>query len=193
MAINAAIRAVQIGDAGRALNVIAEGMQRLAIDSDAITGSVAGDLEQISGAADRLSGGSGKPSGSGDVLSQMHTAIVELHSSSDASLARLDQIAAVSRALGDDIQAIRSGFTAGKLFAEAIRHARVALQEAAAQAEPHTGTEGKLDDFASQYTMQAERDVHESVVSGGLAERPAEDTALAAAGEDGLGDNVELF
>ena len=53
------VRAVQIGDAGNALSVIAEVMQRLALDANSTTETVAKDLDAIGNIAGGLSGGAG--------------------------------------------------------------------------------------------------------------------------------------
>ena len=56
IATNATIRATHIGTKGDALNVIAEVMHRLALDSNANTEIVAGTLDAMTGAAGRVSG-----------------------------------------------------------------------------------------------------------------------------------------
>jgi hypothetical protein len=53
--------------------------------------------------------------------------------------------------------------------------------------------ERQMDGLAGRYTMQNERDVHQSA-AGGSASAPAPAAATAATPADGwLGDNVELF
>lgn len=214
IAINATIRAVQIGDAGAALHVIADVMQRLADDSKRITDKVDEALDAISDTANRLSDGSGwvrssEHSEADEVLADMGTAILELHSASASSFSCLNQITALSARLGDDIQSVRAGFSAGTLLAEGVSRARQALEEIgdrAGMAPSGSSTvpaEGHLDDFAAHYTMQAERDVHESVATGAAVPRlqaesrdgsvaPAEGVKTGTDEED-FGDNVELF
>jgi hypothetical protein len=194
MAINATIRAVQIGAAGSALNVIAEVMQRLAVDSDGVTDRAEEDLNAISDAANRLSGGE---SATGSVLSDIQAAIVEFGSSGEASSGRLNQITATSARLGDEIHSVRAGFSAGALFAEAIQGVRSTLEQLGGQAgfvsaDAASASGLRLEDFAAHYTMQAERDVHESVTAGAAAGQSAP-IARPASDEADLGDNVELF
>jgi methyl-accepting chemotaxis protein len=215
IAINATIRAVQLGDAGTALNVIADVMQRLALDSSGITDEVAGTLDAIVAAANRLSIGSGwRPAGEqsqpDEVLSEMNTTILELHSASASSFAHLNHITALCSRLSEDIQSVRAGFSSGRLLSEGIDRARVALEEIGGPpwtpvAGESDGTvERHLEGFAAHYTMQTERDVHESVAigtrvgAGGPNERIAERIAPAGGSnsvmdEEDLGDNVELF
>jgi len=205
MAINATIRAVHIGGAGAALQVVADVMQHLAVDSEKVTDEVSGSLDAISDAAHRLSGGSSPtaasaPSEEDQVLTEMRATILELHSSSEMAFSRLHQIGALSSQLRDGIEAVRDGFSAGALFTEKISEARSALERMGGPAEagrlenvdPTGGA--PLEDFARHYTMQAEREVHESVVGGATARELAPVAAPSrVADEEDLGDNVELF
>ena len=205
MAINATVRAVHIGDAGNALNVLAEVMQRLALDSNDITNKVAAGLDAIAEAATCLSGGSDWQAASEDaasdtVLTEMRGAILELHSSSESSFSRLHQITALSARLGEEIQSARAGFSVGAVFTEAIDRARGALEQIGGQAglarrgDVESAGERRLEDSAQHYTMHAERVVHESVTTG-EATGPAApaDASRAVSGAEDLGENVELF
>lgn len=206
IAINATIRAVQIGDAGNALTVIAEVMQRLASDTDGLTGTVGGQLETMRDAAQRLISGAsrvgGAEAGAGDLLTEMRAAMSMLHSSGEASLAQLDKIVATSASLADEIQSVRTTFTAGTLVAAAVDRARSTIEEISGHygsADPGAATEARLEDFQSHYTMKAERDVHESVSAGRAGNEFAPDETPGAVAEQAvaagseLGDNVELF
>jgi len=51
----------------------------------------------------------------------------------------------------------------------------------------------RLRELFGRYTMEAERDVHETVFGGGEKRVPSEERPRPGRGEDGLGDNVELF
>jgi hypothetical protein len=205
IATNATIRATHIGAAGDALNVIAEVMQGLALDSNSNTEDVAGALDAMSEAASRVSGGGGEAagaeSGTGEVTGGMRHAVAELHSSSESSFSRVNQIAALGARLAGDAGAVRGGLTAGSLFAQVVFRARGELDRIGAQAGggPRSGAEAapahQLEGLARHYTMQRERDVHESMTRGSaLPAALAPATAQPVAFEDGnLGDNVELF
>ena len=217
IATNAAIRACHIGANGNALDVVAVAMQRLAAESNAGTEAVAGALDAMSGAAARVAGrgGSGaaqESAGSGEVAPGMTRAIGELHSSSESSFARVHQIAALGTRLAADARSVRAGFTAGPMVAEVVRRAMRELEGLAAQAgaAPAEGAGAEaaeaavaphLESLASRYTMQHERDVHDAVVrreTGEGGTREVREPVLVASGEstggdDGLGDNVELF
>ncbi|SPF38964.1 hypothetical protein SBA4_2270013 [Candidatus Sulfopaludibacter sp. SbA4] len=193
IAINATIRAAHLGDAGSALDVIAGEMQRLAFDSNRNTEDVAGALDAMSEAARRASAGSRTEAS--DPVGEMRAALLELHSSSESSFSRISQIATLGSRLAEDIGAVRSGFSAGRLFAGVVDRARGELERvgAASLEDGETAPTGGLEHFAKHYTMQMEREVHERVASGAAisSSEPAE--AAPTVAEDGLGDNVELF
>lgn len=204
IALNATIRAVHIGTAGNALSVIAEVMQSLALNSNRNTEDVAGALDAMS-AAVRDVAGCPKPGASGvergtGVVDEMRTTILELHSSSECSFSRVSQIAALGSRLGDEIGALRSGFSAGRRVAEVVERACRELARIGAGAKPDPSEDPgadaaqELEKFAQHYTMQMERDVHASVAGGAALAPLAGAVAPAVALEEGdLGDNVELF
>ena len=206
IATNATIRATHIGAAGNALDVIAEAMQGLALDSNKNTEDVAGALDAMTEAANCVSGArgeaaSGADPATGDVTGEMRRAVAELHSSSESSFSRVNQIAALGARLAGDAGAVRGGLTAGPLFAQVVNRARGELDRIAAQAGSGSlagagaAPAHQLEGLAKHYTMQREREVHESMTTGSaLPVAPAPAEAPRAALEDGdLGDNVELF
>ena len=204
IAINATIRATHIGASGDALNVIASVMQRLAMDSNANTEEVSGALDAMSDTLKRVSGGQcdrapGADPETDEIFDEMRRAVGELHSLSESSFSRVNQIAALGVRLAGDAGAVRDNFSAGTLFAQAVDRARSELQRIGVQPAggPSEAGEGvpnsQLENLASRYTMQRERDVHASMASGSsLPEAPAEAPEVALA-DGGLGDNVELF
>jgi methyl-accepting chemotaxis protein len=204
IAINATIRATHIGAAGDALNVIASVMQRLALDSNANTEDVSGALDVMSETVKRVSGGNcdgvpGADSETDEVTGEMRRAVGELHSLSESSFSRVNQIAALGARLARDAGAVRDNFSAGTLFAQVVDRARSELQAIGAQPAGGSSEAGEgvadsqLEHLASRYTMQRERDVHASMASGSaLPEAPAEGREVALQDGD-LGDNVELF
>jgi hypothetical protein len=204
IATNATIRATHIGDAGDALNVIADAMQRLAIDSNASTEAAAGALDEMSDAASRVSCGFGLAAAgtlacTDEVAAEMRRAVLELHSSSEWSFSRVSQIAALGARLVGDIGGFRGGLPVGPHFADVVARCRDELERIGAQdgqahlEDVEVAPAQQLESLASRYTMQMERDVHESVARGS----PITATHTATTGtalEDGdFGDNVELF
>jgi methyl-accepting chemotaxis protein len=205
MALNASIRAGHIGAAGDALGTLAGAMQTLASQcrerSDTLTGAVG----SISEAAEGLSGqmGEARTSQIGVSLEAIGTVATDLHSASERSFAGIAQIAARCQRLREDISAVRDGFTAGAVFAEAIGRARDMLSELGAGKHrdgPPDGAghwEHGLADLATHYTMQSERDVHAGVAGTGAgadAVAALDEPREIPAGEASeLGENVELF
>ena len=134
------------------------------------------------------------------MASEMRATVLELRSSDESSLSRLHTIAVLSSGLHDGIQACRSGFTAGRAFAEVVQRTRTLLEGIATDAAPGclgdavNATERHLENLATHYTMQAEREVHESVARGTAAiAPPASEAPVGVPEGDDLGDNVELF
>jgi len=201
IAINATVRATQIGAAGSALNVVAEVMRGLALDSNRNTEDVAGALDSMLDAVNRLDGGVGaeQDGQEGRIFDETRSAILELHSSSDQSSRRLTQIAALGARLAQDIGLLRSGFAAGRMFAEVAERARRALERIGAETgqvwaeNAEAETSRQLEHFAKTYTMQRQRDVHESVLTGAAIMAAHDETPQAGPGETDLGTNVELF
>lgn len=205
---NATIRAIHIGSAGVALNKIAEVMQRLALESNTNTEEVARTLDGMGDAAARVSGSeegeAGAQSVTKTVVEEMQQAVGELQASSQSSFRRVNEIAALGSQLAQDIGAIRAGFSAGRIFAETVERARSELEtlgaqdgSASLQALGADATQ-HLEVLAKTYTMQRQRDVHESIVGGGsipaVVPMPVATAAPKAATQDGdLGDNIELF
>lgn len=188
ISINATLRATHIGAGGDPLNVIAAAMLRLAGDSNVNTENVASALDQMVEAACCASSGS---SDTGTWMDEIRGAVAELRSSSESSSNRLNEIASLAAQLATDIGSLRNGFSAGPLFAQVVNRARLDLDVLAAQAGQAFEIVD-LENLAARYTMQAERDVHESVLPGSqyVSATPLQGTGL----EDGdLGQNVELF
>ena len=201
ISINATIRAIHIGAAGVALNKIAEVMQRLALESNTNTEEVAQTLDAMRDAAGGVSGSIANQTMTDQAIQEMRLSAGALHSSSESSVSRVNQVAALGARLAGDISALRQGLSAGRLFATVVERAQRDLEAIGAQAGRASSTEpsdaartAQLEHFAKTYTMQSQRDVHEFVVSG-MAVPVAAPAPLAksANGDADLGDNVDLF
>ena len=198
---NASVRATHIGASGVALNVIAEVMQRLALESNKNTEDVAATLEAMSEAATGVSDragdmASGAQPVTDQVIDEMRRAVGELHRSSESSFGRVNEIVALGARLAGDIGAVRSGFSAGAMFAQTVGRVLAELQELGAQAG--NGGDGvdpaeALEHFAQTYTMQRERDVHHAVISGTALPSAPDESPQAVSAEGDLGGNIELF
>ncbi len=172
MGMNARIQATQTGAAGNALGVLAVGMQQLALESSQRSESLIEVLGAMGEASSRLSE-QGNPtsserSGQAGYLEGMRVAVAELQSN-ERSFAQIAQIIVRGERLHEDLSATRQSFSVGVRFAEAIARAQEMLGEIGgpnpfglardgAEASDHG-----LANLLSHYTMQAERDVHESL------------------------------
>ena len=208
MALNAAVRAAHLGEAGDVLGVLAASMQEFASECKARSECLTETLGSMSAAAIGLSGQDGSPQAGGSVASDgdlepMRAAVAELHSSSERSCAQIARILSCGERRSQDLAATRRSFTVGDVFAQAIVRARAMLEELGGQAWsglPEHGVatpEGDLADLAGVYTMRAEREVHEAVAREVAGAAPASaETAVVESppGEGGeFGVNVEFF
>ena len=208
MALNAIIRAAQIGAPGAALGVVADSLRQGAYESGKRSKSLFESLHAMSDAAARLCLNSGSASVSerdcqDDCLEEMRAAVGELHSSSERSFAQIAQIVDSGNRLRENLSVTREDFTVGSLFADAVSRARGMLKgleeknEAALPGEATAELELGLADHAMRYTMQSERDVHESVTKALAGTAPAagllQQTQAVSVEADGLGENVEFF
>jgi hypothetical protein len=189
ISINATLRATQIGAGGDPLSVIAAVMLRLATESNLNTESAADALDEMKGAADRAAG---SRSETRELAGEIRGAIAELHGASESSFSRVNEIADLGAQLAAEIGPVREGFYAGRLFDQVVTRARAQLERLHAQVPQGVSKGTGLDRLARQYSMQTERDVHESIVQG--AEFAVLAVVPSTAQADGdLGDNVELF
>lgn len=198
IAINATIRATQLEATGDALGVVASVMQRLAVDSNTSSEDVVKALDSMRRVAHNVAGA--EHPAAVDVLSRLRASIQNLHSSSEQSFRRVEQIAALGSNLAEDISALRGGFSAGRLFAGVAGRALKELEHLGADAVRQFGTvaaasDSALENLASQYTMQRERDIHQAVAEGRALTPPPAPAAADSAGmgDDVFGDNIELF
>ena len=196
-------------------------MQRLAADSNRHTEDVGVTL----GAMSAATGGSGNrlgeaaadgAAGRRDAIGEMRSSLLELHALSECSFTRVQQIMTAGASLAKAIAEVQAGFSVGVRFAEVVEGARGELTRLAREIGEDRGLSdgaadgGHLEDLASRYTMQMERDVHQAAVGGTAATTVRDDAAQgdpgpememvlsSGAGEDAgsdaeLGDNIELF
>lgn len=210
IAMNATIVAVHLGDPGKALNLISEVMQRLAFESNTKTEDVSETLTAMSVVVNRASGASSQTALNGgahgsrmsevnDMIDQMQHTVVDLHTFSEASFCRVEQITELGAQLARDIGSVRSGLSVGPLFEATVDRARSGLErlrvDAALETQERPGAAiGQLESLAKQYTTQAERDIHEAATGNSAMAVFVASEELGALPENGnLGDNVELF
>ena len=195
LAINSVIRAVHLGAAGEAMSVVAGAMQCVYGDAEQRSDKTEESLASLMKAV--FSMAPPRNEDSAPVVDELQNRIVDLHESSERSLACGEQISAAAAKLCEGVEATLDGFTVGSLFKETVDRCCGILQKITA--ESNVRAVHKKDGFqhlAERYTMREERETHEMAMAGNTPEHsPAERHGLAApvpqAGD--IGENVELF
>jgi hypothetical protein len=205
MALNANICAAHIDKSGDALGSLAGSMQERSSDIRQRSESLVKALDSLKAGVTRLtegtpSGSKDEPSSQNGCAEEMSLAAAELHSSSERCFARVARIAARGTDLGEELSAMRTSFVAGDRFAETVASAQQKLRAIGESGLSQGGDSNSVPALAgcvTNYTMQAERDVHEGIIKG-MSEAVSADTISTLAesrsvGSIELGANVELF
>lgn len=165
LAINTTIEAVRIGDSGEPLSVIAGAMQGLRCEATDRADQAQRALGAVSAAAAAMS--SAESGCQADaVLRGLEAGIVQLHESSVRTSAWSEQIETAAARLCAEVERATAGFQVGSRFTEIADQCGSALQAAASAGGPRTAmAAATLHSAADRYTMQAERDLHETVAA----------------------------
>ena len=215
IALNASIRAAHVGEHGAALGVLADAIQELSVETTHHADAISAGLKMVIASAEELTNRVRRTRGANDggrehLEGDIAQLIEPLHRIDQSTVALLTRMSEQGRTLSDDIAKISGGIEVHQQFDREIRqlnadlggvvaHMRVLLP-ADGQAEKTTDWK-RLED---RYTMNREREVHQLVMGGATAAPPVGVTDLPVGvssdeenrlgeGEDGLGDNVELF
>jgi len=214
IAINASIKAAHTGEEGAALGVLASAIQGLSVEARKQTDAVTRILNNISASANVLqenASGYYDQSQVEAILANLEGIVKNIQTVDRNSREKFRSLRDRSDNLGKSIRELtrRIDFhtdVAGKL--DEIRgfldEARGLAQEVVPLEKDHNRSE-RLQKLYERYTMETERDVHEAAFgekspggAGRLAESEIElfddsESPKGAAGEDGFGDNVDLF
>ncbi len=227
IALNAIVKAAHIGEEGAALSVLAEAVHHLSGSTCEKTAKVAETFKEIVRAAEGLSNviagdGEGKDEKTlsmGDELRRLVGALGGINENVAALLARLQDS---GRALSEDIEDTIKGVTVHVGVARIVGRVTAGLEDIAACSRLMTPNRSHIDRsetvkaLEASYTMNSEREVHQSIIGGAVSGEPdvelfsevelfsAEDGPAADPGpqaakegesseDDDLGDNVELF
>ena len=196
IALNAQIKSAYTGEEGAALGVLAEAIQRLSIDAIDHTGAVSGTLQAIIAVTDRLNEGvcaetSGLKTEVHDMVSTLSALLNTLRQVNDTlqrSLRRMDDAVTL---LSSDIEQVIAGITVHCKVSRVLELAIAGIAGVAAEARrlAPASAAGNLEQLANRYTMQSERRIHQTLMDGPAAGRPA---PVPNQGDE-LGDNVEFF
>ncbi len=192
LAVNAAVSAAHVGAGGEPLEAVADALRRLVTECESASGGASEAIQALAAAVAPMIEGLARQETAeeGAISARLRTKIGELQGWNDRARAANDEIAKMAAGLSAEVRELRSGFSAGRLFAttvEGCMRTLRAVSERASYGGALSRTEA-LRGLEARYTMHAEREVHEAL-AGGPAEAPLE---LPVAAAD-LGENVELF
>ena len=216
VALNACIHSANAGDSGLALGVLAGFIHELSTETDTQIHLIARELQAIVSVADELSAGAHNGykddrKGAKQMAARMER-MVELCCSMNADISSLMQsIESETEIMITELNASVSDLNAHRKMSHEIRNACEQLQKIASEIgsdDPLPGEETRgnraLEVQASSYTMERERDIHQSFLksTGDLltssdkavcCEPDEKHQFLKEENESELGNNVELF
>ncbi len=196
LAINAAINAAHIGVPGEPLNAIAAAMHGLLADceksSSAADRSI-GSISQIFHNATRNSKGSEAADGELLIL-RFRSQLDELHGVEQESEVRTRELTSSAARLSTEVDELRSGFSAGRIFEAAAVNCCAILRDIQKQAgvDPSAIDQSHLDALKQQYTMQSEREIHDEIFASKTPAATVMDAPEPSAAKE-FDDNIELF
>ncbi len=206
LAINAIIKVARTGEAGRALEVLADRIQMLAREASDEIGQGAGIIQSILEKASEF-----KANLSGVLNNQLAAAQTitdeslragkELMNADKALVSSMSEISSVTGTLKDDVKSLVDGIQFNEkmrsdiggymanltAIAEGLnREAGGAIQEESAELPP------ELKELERLYTMESEREVHNAVMSTGRAKQNDNNNGGSSPAEED-DDNITLF
>jgi len=189
IALNANIKAISIGEEGCALGAVADAIQRLAAESTDQTEVVACGIRAVAAGSELLS--SELMESGQDLTAELERVILAFHAADGENRERLAAIGDSGRSFSQELDTLCAAIQADRLLAAATERSCGLLDEIVAAAgplalDPGTSQTGDvIHNLESQYTMHAERAVHQQ--AGGEAAPAAVDVPRE------LAENVELF
>ena len=202
LALNSTIQAEHLGAVGVPLGVVAGALQTLHVDARERTSETEESLAVLGRAVLSMKqpvaeqDSTAMPSGSAGDIGELRARIDELHLSSGDSVRCRERIRGAAAQLYADVQTASDSFNIGVLVEETLARSCGLLQSIIAESASGTSdADFGLEHLAAQYTMSAERDVHEKATTKSMSEPSPEDSAsmATAAIPSDLGENVELF
>jgi methyl-accepting chemotaxis protein len=190
IALNANVKAILMGEQGCALGAVADAIQRLAAESSSQTEAVWQGIRAVAESSERMR--AELLESGADLAAELERVIQAFHRADRDNVGRLAEIGETRRSFSADLDALRAGIHADRVLDEVIGGTCERLREVVEKAGPlaleEKGAEvhEMIHDLESQYTMHAERAVHQQAAG--------EAAVVAQAREPGdLGENVELF
>ncbi|MHC1744221.1 MAG: hypothetical protein AB9873_14465 [Syntrophobacteraceae bacterium] len=221
IALNAIVKAAHIGDSGVSLGVLAEGIHELSVETGRQTERVTESLASIIAASQSLRvGGSEDRDGRVGLMTHLEAALKtlpdtlrEVNGELLGLLSRMDED---GRELSAEILRVIDDISVHKRVDAVICGAVSRLEEIVALSTSRRGDEDeaarakRMKALEASYTMEEEREIHQSILVSGLvleatlpdsialsdgngAERHEVAASSDTEAEEDLGDNVELF
>jgi len=202
IAINASIKAAHTGEQGAALGVLASAIQGLSVEARQQTDEVSRILRDVAKSSNILQDNASISydlSQVDDVSAHLDGLLGQIGEMNRKRTAMFAEIGEKSAALGEAVQGLASGVHFHEEVGDRLESVRRDLDDFRALSKRIVPLESdvrrpeRLRELFGRYTMEAERDVHESVF--GTAEKAEKGSGRqkSTPDEDGLGDNVELF
>jgi methyl-accepting chemotaxis protein len=201
IALNANIKAISIGAEGTALGAVADAIQRLAAESTNQTGVVTAGIGEIARGSERLTAGMSEASE--DLTSELERVIAVFHEADRDNGLGLAQIGESGRSFSAELDALCVSIQADRLLSAAIERSCQRLEEIAqaagsmASRKQEAEPPGLIRNLETQYTMHAERAVHQQAAGDTApadpSPRPEFDEPAEAVAAGQWGENVELF
>ncbi|BDV42395.1 chemotaxis protein [Geotalea uraniireducens] len=206
IALNSQVKAANTGDGGAALGVLAEAIQNLSGDARTRTGAVSEMLRKVTEVTESLIRENRLEVRTmtdevESLVSELKLLLGSVRRINEELLTFLGEMDGAVQLLSVDIDAATRGVSVHHSVQQVLSEAIGELDDLVRQVRQFVplasgaGREARLRELAERYTMHSERKVHAAVTGGGAssggAAFPA--TAAAYAGEQELGDNVDLF
>ncbi len=215
IALNASIRAAHVGEHGAALGVLADTIQGLSVETTHHAEAISTCLKMVIASAAELTGRV-RPKEDADERGREHLEgdiarmIEPLHRIDQSTVTLLTRMSEQGKTLSDDIAKTSDEIEVHQRFDREIRQLNADLggvvthMRALLPAGDHREKATDWGELEDRYTMNREREVHRMVMGGATAIPPVVtmDSPAGVApgdedrgrdGQDGLGDNVELF
>ena len=219
IALNAIVKAAHIGEKGAALGVLADAIHHLSFDTDQQTRFIADTFKSITVSAEQLTTGADSEEGQFEETADRMAVNLKTYKSTlgEANENIVSQLAAMDKAekdLLEDMEITTAGISVHDTVAGVSAHVASELESMVTEwrvLEPPLSGQGNEEKKAellraleASYTMNSERQVHQSVTisrapesSEGIEAPQLEGKGSDGAGEDKaedeFGDNVELF
>jgi methyl-accepting chemotaxis protein len=207
IAINAQIKAARTGEAGAALGVLAEAIQRLSLDARSQTGFIASMLKSITVASGDLcrdvdAETSELETGVLEITANLGELLRILHNVNENLISFLANIDSSVESLNSDIGNTAAGITVHQRIASVLGKVigelagLVSGMRPMVQSSPGSAAPLNLAELSGRYTMHSERKIHAELAAAKNGREYDLVTAsppmpVEATGE--FGENVELF